>query len=118
MLVNLREARKEFGYTQAKMAELLHISQQTYSDYENGKTSPDPKTLIAIAECLDVSTDYLLGRTDELGAALPVSQELPEEELELLRLYHALPPEFKQSLLNSARLWAGEPASATEKKKA
>ena len=74
--------------------------------------------ILQLTKYFNVSTDYLLGRTDELGAALPAISKLPDEELELLRLYRALPPEFKRSLLNSARLWTGEPAEPANKKKA
>ena len=79
---NLREIRKESGYTQTKIANLLCISQQTYSDYENGKTFPDEMTLIKIADALNVSTDYLLGRADALGGSMSISTRLKELRLE------------------------------------
>lgn len=93
-MVNLREARKEAGFTQRSIADILKISQQSYSDYENGKTFPDMQTLIAIADCLNVSTDYLLGRSDDLGAVLmpaaASAHPLPDDERELLDLFRQM----------------------------
>lgn len=114
----LKETRLEQGLNQRELAALSELSPQSISSFESGINSPTVPSLLALARALNVSVDYLLGRTDELGASLPVSQKLPDDEFELLRLYRILPPEFRRSLLDSAKLWAGEPTSATDKKKA
>lgn len=75
MLANLRDLRKENGYSQKQIAEKLCISQQTYSDYENGKTEPTPDTLIKISKIYNVSVDYLLGVVDDLGAPIITPEE-------------------------------------------
>lgn len=67
MLANLKDLRKEFGLSQKQMAEKLSISQQTYSDYEKGKTEPTIDTLIKISEFFKVSIEYLLGLEDDFG---------------------------------------------------
>lgn len=74
---NLRSARIESGHTQKSLAILLNISQQCYSDYENERTEPDLTTLAKIADLLNTSVDYLLGRTDELGAIIPKQSSVP-----------------------------------------
>ena len=76
MLANLKELRKEAGYSQKQIAEKLCISQQTYSDYENGKTEPTTETLIRISKIYNVSLDFLLGMEDDFG--IPVFT--PEEK--------------------------------------
>ena len=76
MLANLKELRKEAGYSQKQIAEKLCISQQTYSDYENGKTEPTTDTLIRISKIYNVSLDFLLGMEDDFG--IPVFT--PEEK--------------------------------------
>ncbi len=58
----LREERKNYGYTQSQMAQLLKIKQPSYIRYENGTSEPSLETLVAIADIFDVSVDYLLGR--------------------------------------------------------
>lgn len=52
--------RKEKGYTQAKLAELLSVSNRTISKWENGDGYPDITILPDIAAALDISVDELL----------------------------------------------------------
>ena len=116
---NLREARKEAGLTQKRLAELLGISQQSYSDYENNRTFPDESTLIKLANALNVSVDYLLGRTDELGAVvMPGAVPLTDEEREILGRYHALRPDLKEAFWITLNALSGTPADISTKKKA
>ena len=63
----LGEARKQKGLKQREMAEHLKIGVRSYQNYEGGQRRPDYETLVAIADLLDVTTDYLLGRTDAPG---------------------------------------------------
>ncbi|BAK27040.1 helix-turn-helix domain-containing protein [Streptococcus gallolyticus] len=61
----LKALRKEAGYpNQTSIAKELHISQQTYSQWESGKRNPSKSTLETLADFFNVSTDYLLGKTD------------------------------------------------------
>ena len=46
--LNLYELRKEKGITQSDLAEILGVSFQTISKWENGVTIPDVKSVIAI----------------------------------------------------------------------
>jgi transcriptional regulator with XRE-family HTH domain len=46
------------------MAELLHITQATYSRYENGNLDVPSAVLITLANFHKVSIDYILGLTD------------------------------------------------------
>ena len=61
----LRYVRRLRDVTQSELARLAHISPITISDLETGatqRTSTD--TLLILAQCLNVSTDYLLGVSD------------------------------------------------------
>lgn len=60
----LKEARNLKHVKQREMAEYLQIGLRSYQNYEGGQREPDFKTLVALADFLDVSTDYLLGRTN------------------------------------------------------
>lgn len=61
---SLKRFRKEKKITQKDIAECLGITQQTYQYYEsNGGLSAD--FIKKIAEHYEVSTDYLLGVSDE-----------------------------------------------------
>ena len=82
----LKRFRKRLGLTQASVAEALGIHRQAYQPYETGKTTPSVKMIIKIANAFDVSTDYLLGRSDT-----PKPSEVGAEEVAEAR-------EFKKAL--------------------
>ncbi len=60
---NIRSLRIDHGYTQAQVAEYLHVKQNTYSQYEIGTLNYPIEALIKLADFYGVSVDYLLGRT-------------------------------------------------------
>lgn len=60
----LANLRREKGIGQKEMASLLNLSVGTISNYENGVHSPDLNTLCRLADFFDVTSDYLLGRTE------------------------------------------------------
>lgn len=62
----LRELREDNNLTQSKLAQELNIDQRSISFYEIGKYEPNLDTLIKIATFFHVSTDYLLGLTNNL----------------------------------------------------
>ncbi len=58
----LNHIRKKRGFTAQNMADILSVSLRTYRHYESDHTFPSSETLVKIADTLDVSIDYLLGR--------------------------------------------------------
>ena len=56
----IKRARLEKKLTQEQIAELLGVSRQTISNWENEKSYPDIISVIKMSECYDVSLDYLL----------------------------------------------------------
>jgi transcriptional regulator with XRE-family HTH domain len=60
---NIRSIREGNDVTQQQIAELLNVSQNTYSQYETGKIEWTASILIKIADYFNVSVDYLLDRT-------------------------------------------------------
>ena len=60
----LLEQRKLNKLTQTDVANHLEISQPSYIRYEQGKAEPSYENLVKLADLFDVSTDYLLGRTE------------------------------------------------------
>lgn len=57
----IRAIRKEKGYSQADIAEVLETTQQHYSCYENGKNELPIRHLITLCKFLNISADWLLG---------------------------------------------------------
>ncbi|MFT8928480.1 MAG: helix-turn-helix transcriptional regulator [Sporolactobacillus sp.] len=61
----ITQLREEKGWTKTFTAEKLGIkTMSTYANWEYGTRTPDGEMLTKIADLFDVSTDYLLGRTD------------------------------------------------------
>lgn len=60
----LSEIRKDRHMTQKDLANILHVSVSTISNYEKDVHLPDVDKLTDIADFFDVTTDYLLSRTD------------------------------------------------------
>lgn len=60
----IRDLREDADLKQKQLCALLRCSQQTYSDYECGKTDIPTEALILLADFYNTSTDYLLGRTN------------------------------------------------------
>ena len=62
----LRALRKEHKLTMKEFGERFSLAESTISGYENGNRKPDMDILSKFADFFNVSTDYLLGRTDEI----------------------------------------------------
>ena len=60
---NIRGLREDRDLRQRELAALLNVSQNTYSQYENGVIELTAETLIKLADFYGVSVDYLLSRT-------------------------------------------------------
>ena len=62
---NIRKLRKERGYSQADIAEMLETTQQHYSCYENGKNEMPIRHLIKLCKFYHVTSDEILGLSCE-----------------------------------------------------
>ena len=58
---NLRRARKAAGLTQQQLADRLHVTRQSVSSWELGRTEPDLQTLTELAEVFGTDAGSLLG---------------------------------------------------------
>ncbi|MBO5059875.1 MAG: helix-turn-helix transcriptional regulator [Clostridia bacterium] len=63
--MRLKDLREDNDLKQKEIAEYLHIKQNTYSQYENGQRQLPIDMLIKIAKYYNVSTDYILGLSNE-----------------------------------------------------
>lgn len=61
----LRDIREDRDLKQKDIAQILNVSQQTYSRYETNEISIDKESLIKLAQFYHTSVDYLLELTDE-----------------------------------------------------
>lgn len=65
VLPNLKNTREKAHLTQRDLAKKIGCTVKTYRTWEKTDTAPDCYNLKLLAEELDVSTDYLLGRIEE-----------------------------------------------------
>lgn len=91
----LKELREEYNevaaekLTGAKLGEALGVSKQSVSKWENGLSYPDFDTIIKLSEIFNVSTDYLLGRTDIKNPSDEISNAV-EDDPELIEFWNEL----------------------------
>ena len=85
----LKQLREAKNLTQLRLAMELNVSQETISGYEIGKAVPPAEMLVKLADTLDTSVDYILGRTD-IKSTLRAS-ELSEQEAEILTILRKQP---------------------------
>ena len=79
------------GLTAYKVAKGAGISQGQMNEYKNGKTKPTIENLIKIADYLECSIDFLLGRTGT-----------DDQELQLIRDFRMLNDDGKEDVLDYA----------------
>ena len=56
----IKKQRNNLGFTQSEIAEKLHVTRQTISNWEQGKSYPDLDTLVEISDIYKISIDALL----------------------------------------------------------
>lgn len=62
--------RREHGVLQLEIAAAIGVSLRTYQRFEYGDREPTASSIVALAKFYGVSTDYLLGVSDERGEDL------------------------------------------------
>lgn len=106
---NLKLLRKQHDLSQQKLADILHVSQQSVYKYENGITSPDIETLIRMADYFNTSIDYLVEHTDIPHRIEPVKDTmLNEEELALVDCYRKMTSTQRELLQAIAKEYVRE----------
>lgn len=60
----LKLIRSAKHISQVELADMLGVSKQSVSNWENGNIMPSIEMLVKIADTLMISTDWLLGRDD------------------------------------------------------
>ncbi|EAC7077967.1 XRE family transcriptional regulator, partial [Listeria monocytogenes] len=82
--------RKNNNKTQEDISKILGISRGAYSHIENGRNEPDMETIVKLANIFGVSTDYLLGRSNNGfidTIAAHIDSNATEEEIKEILAY-------------------------------
>lgn len=61
----LRDMREDGDLTQQTVADILNMHRSVYRRYESGQRETPAWVVVKLADYYHVSTDYLLGRTDD-----------------------------------------------------
>ena len=98
----IRELREERGMNQEALAGLVGVSQQKISKVERNTDSLGIDLLIEISDYFEVTTDYLLGLSDEKRGSAQERQfhRKMDEYQELIRLYESLSANNKKMVLS------------------
>lgn len=112
----LKKLRAEADLSQKKLAEIIGVSPGNVSDWESGKAKPGYNALAALADCFEVSADYLLELKPEKSGYADGIQRLEEikrdqqlvcdsspldaEEADLVAMYRLLPDHKKEDVFD------------------
>jgi len=110
MMIGNRVAklRKELNMRQKDLAAHLNTSVSTVSNYENSVNAIDIETLYKLADFFNVTTDYLIGRTD-YRCPPDMLQHFREEDIcikEINDTMLTLSPSARNSILEYVRFMA------------
>ncbi len=78
-MYRIKQLREEKNLSQRALASLIGASNKAVNFWEAGKVEPSAKYICALADVFECTTDYLLGREDDLGN-VNVMRELSEDE--------------------------------------
>lgn len=101
----LKEIRKRFGLSQEQLAEIMNVSRQAITKWENDTGMPDTSNLQELSKVFGITIDYLLNNDNSLPA-LSMKKELDKEKYEMnqkgykqvLKDYYAEPWEIYELL--------------------
>lgn len=93
----IRELRLKNGWTQDKFSEHVNLKKSTISDIENNKKSPGRKAIDRMADLFGVTTDYLMGKSDDPE----LNEELFSEFKKVMDRLDKLSPDQQQLVLQN-----------------
>lgn len=85
----IKDLREDLDMKQSELAEIINTTRATISDYETEKTEPKKDVWIKLAEFFGVSTDYLMGKTNNPNND-NFTEGMEEEDIKELEKYKEL----------------------------
>lgn len=107
-LKECREKRKDIDskWTQLYVAEKIGVARVTYTGYENGTKQPPLDTINKIADFFEVTTDYLLGRSDNPRMTADEEEfQAFANDPDMQRWYRQLPESDEEDLRKLRQMW-------------
>lgn len=109
----IQALRAEQSLTQEELAQRIDISRAALSHYEKNRREPDYDTLQKLARYFGVTTDYILGRTDDPRPADVIKEQQTSYLYRILGEQLVSPDEMTE-LPIIGRIAAGEPILAEQ----
>lgn len=75
----LKILRLEKGLSLQELADKFNVGKTTIANYERGDRKPDYEMIIKFCKFFDVTSDYLLGLTDDPNLVVVKGEDLPKE---------------------------------------
>lgn len=94
-MLRIKQLRLESNLSQRALAAKINADPKTVNFWERGVCEPSAGFVVALANVFECTTDYVLGREDDLGN-VNVMRELSEDEKEILSLYGKLDKKEKE----------------------
>jgi transcriptional regulator with XRE-family HTH domain len=91
----IAERRKLLKVSQEELADRIGTNQRQISRYERDENNPTGDVLVKIADTLDTTTDWILGRTEIADRLMRGQGDLTDDEVEILRLIRRNPEKRK-----------------------
>lgn len=105
-MLRLRALRQEQNISMKQLGDIFDVAESTISLYENEKRKVDTDMLIKFANYFNVSTDYLLGITDERNSSLDNNADIGFDDFTYAMHNESkqLTDDDKQMLLDMAKM--------------
>lgn len=92
----IKELRKNSKITQEQLGNAIGVSKMAISYFEKGKKSPGRESLEKIADYFQVTTDYLLGRSEDPELNEEEDKIVSEEGKNIMSLIESLPEDERK----------------------
>ncbi|HJF30800.1 MAG TPA: helix-turn-helix domain-containing protein [Sporosarcina psychrophila] len=104
---HLKKEREKRNWSQVEVAKKVGITNAVLSNYERDYRDPDTETLKKLADLYNVSTDFLLGRTEN-SSPMNKDEEAFQKAIsdpDLKRWYSELPNSDEEDLQKLRKMW-------------
>lgn len=101
----LKESRKNRKLTQDELALKVNTTKSTISNYENGHSTPSNDMLVLLSNALQITTDYLLGRSDNPTLTEDDEFRAFANDPDMERWYRQLPDNDEDDLRKLRQMW-------------
>ncbi len=104
-MLKLKELRQEKGLSQEQLAAIINVKNYTIGNWEQERSEPSIADIIKIADYFEISTDYLLGRSNDIGI-IETNANLTQFENKLLDIVNTLSRDDQYQVLGFAQALA------------